>query len=85
MASDQDLHRLSFSLWIWTKTLYDVIWLADSQKWVWLIKLYSRIRVKVEPEKDSFQQQNLKWKYFKIRKTCYILPKNGKLTFEHDK
>ena len=28
---------LSVSLWIWTKTLYDVIWLADSQKWVWLI------------------------------------------------
>ena len=27
--SDQDLHCLSFSLWIWTKTLYDVIWLAD--------------------------------------------------------
>ena len=37
---------LSFSFWIWTKTLYDVIWLADSQKWVWLIKLFSRIRVK---------------------------------------
>ena len=43
--SDQDLHYLSFSLWIWTKT-YDVIWLADSQKWVWLIKLFSRIRVR---------------------------------------
>ena len=43
--SDQDLHCLSFSLWIWTKTLYDVIRLADSQKWVWLIKLFSRIRI----------------------------------------
>ena len=21
----------------WMKTFYDVIWLADSQKWVWLI------------------------------------------------
>ena len=30
MASEE-LHCLSFSLWIWTKT-YDVIWLADSQK-----------------------------------------------------
>ena len=45
MASEQDLHCLSFSLWIWMKTLYGVIWLADSQKWVWLIKLFSRIRV----------------------------------------
>ena len=43
--SDQDLHCLSFVLWIWTKTLYGVIWLADSQKWVRLIKLFSRIRV----------------------------------------
>ena len=44
--SDQDLHCLSFSLWIWMKTLYDVIWLVYSQKWVWLIKLFSRIRIK---------------------------------------
>ena len=29
------------------KTLYDIIWLADSQKWVWLIKLFSRIRVNI--------------------------------------
>ena len=34
-----------FCLWIWIKTSYDIIWLADSQKWVWLIKLFSRIRV----------------------------------------
>ena len=43
-ASDQDLHCLSFSSWIWMKTLYDIIWLADSQKWVRLIKLFSRIK-----------------------------------------
>ena len=36
--SDQDLHCLSFSFWIWMKTLYNVIWLADSQKRVWLFK-----------------------------------------------
>ena len=45
--SFQDLHCLSFSFGIWMKTLYDVIWLADSQKWVWLIKLFSRIRVNI--------------------------------------
>ena len=45
MASDLDLHCLSFSLWIWTKTLYDVVWLADSQKWVWLINLFSKRQV----------------------------------------
>ena len=48
--SDQELHCLSYSLWIWMKTLYDVIWLADSQKWVWLIKLFSRRRVKYLPD-----------------------------------
>ena len=48
MASEEAIwsgSTLSFSLWICTKTLYDVIWLADSQKWVWLIKLFNRIRV----------------------------------------
>ena len=29
------------------ETLYDVIWLAESQKWAWLIKLFSRIKVKL--------------------------------------
>ena len=53
-AIDQNLHCLSFSLWIWTKTLYDVIWLADSQKWVWLIQLFSRIRVKFDQVYFSF-------------------------------
>ena len=31
----------------WMKKLYDVIWLADRQKWVWLIKLFSRIKVNI--------------------------------------
>ena len=53
--SNQDLHCLSFSLWIWMKTLYDVIWLADSQKWVWLIKLFSRIRVNNDAETEEIQ------------------------------
>ena len=56
MASDQDLHCLSFSLWIWTKRLYDVIWLTDSQKWVWLIKLFSRIRINLCHSLGQLQQ-----------------------------
>ena len=59
MASDQDLHCLSVRLWIWRKTLYDVIWLADSQKWVWLIKLFSRIRVKVD-NVDRYSEESQK-------------------------
>ena len=40
------IYTVCHSVWNWTKTLYDVIWLADSQKWVWLIWYFSRIRVK---------------------------------------
>ena len=52
MASEEAIWSgstlFSFSLWIWTKILFDVIWLADIQKWVWLIKLFSRMKVKLD-------------------------------------
>ena len=43
--TDLDLHCLPLSMWIYINSLDQVIWLAENQKWMWHLNLFSRTRV----------------------------------------
>ena len=45
LATDQDLHCLSLNMWISTKNLDQVIWLAGNKKLAWYLNLFSMTRV----------------------------------------